>query len=197
VLTGRYSESYMGGPLQVGNTIHMQSHDPGTAASGTQWRFWCGSIASAPVLVWSDGTEAIYHASYAGGALWLSMDGPWGNGEDYTAYPLVDGYAATITYHYLPGGKLEGIETVFNASFQLVGYESCAYVFLEQVSYQGDTDGDDFPDDYPELLDGACAPGPAAGAWGTASDITFSLFDSVCTLSTEETSWGQVKAMYR
>jgi hypothetical protein len=51
------------------------------------------------------------------------------------------------------------------------------------------------PADYPDYRDGACAAGPTTGHWGDFRDLTISV--QGCAVSTEESTWGGVKAIYR
>ena len=125
VLDGHFSESWMpgGGAGQIGNTINAQSWDMGLGL-GTEWRFYCASIAIAPVEIENtvDGTgtgDVVYQTEYAGGLFWLSMNGPWGDAtEDYTGQ--LDIFSVETTYKYV-GGTLLGVRSNVTMSGHFFG----------------------------------------------------------------------------
>ncbi len=202
MLTGRFSESWvgMGGPGQIGNTINAQSYDPGFGL-GSQWRFSCGSIAFAPVLV-SDtrdlnGTgEVTWRTEYAGASFWLSKDGPWGDGsEDYEG--VVNTFTVTATYMYVAGQVL-GIRSNTTTSGQFTDFGDCFEYTINNTAFFGDTEtSGPLPGDFPDFLDDSCQTGVLSrGGWGSVTEIALRILGS-CTVATEESTWGAVKALYR
>jgi hypothetical protein len=200
MLSGRFSESWVGGPGQVGNTINAQSLDSNTNTLATEWRVWCASVLSPPTVeentIGGDGSGTIvYHTVYDGGYFWLSQNGPWGNGEDYTG--TITDFSASTTYNFLPGGVLLNIVSDIVMQGDFDGYDGCMTYSINNAAFDGDTNGGPFPTgDYPPLIDSACAVGPTMGGWGIASDITLAIHGD-CTIATQKTSWGQVKARYQ
>ena len=198
VLTGRYSETWNGGPMMMNNTVNEASWDGATL--GGEWTWSCAYVAGPPVLVWDglngngDG-QKIWQVSYIGGTAILDGSGPWGNGEPfYTA--TVDTWEATVTEQYVGFVEVGTIKTV-NATASIVGpaeWDLCIVLALSNLEKHGD--GPTHPGfGYPGFIDNTCSPAGGPGEWGEVDDITYSILG--CTISTEETSWGQVKALYR
>jgi hypothetical protein len=198
MLTGFYSETWNGGPLSVGNTVNEESWDG--AALGTQWKWFCAYVAAPPVLLW-DGTSGgngtkIWQAVYVGGQAWFDGIGaPWDGGDaDYTA--TVDTWIATVTELYSGGVEVGTVKTV-NATASFVGYgDACIVLALSNLEKHDD--GAVLPPNYPDFMDGgSCTSfgttGP--GEWGEVDDITYSILG--CTVRTEESTWGAVKARYQ
>jgi hypothetical protein len=200
MLTGFYSETWNGGPMSVLNTVNEESWDGATL--GTQWKWFCAYVASPPILLWDGVTggsgQKIWQVVYTGGMAWLDGAGPWLNvGEPEAFYnATVDTWIATVTEQYSGGVEVGTVKTV-NATASFVGYqETCIVLALSNLEKHGD--GATLPAGYPEFKNGAgCTSlgttGP--GEWGEVDDITYSILG--CTVGTEETSWGAVKARYR
>ena len=196
MLTGRYSESYIGGAkLSPGNTVHEQSWDGATL--GTQWKWFCAYQVGPPILQQDtvdgngDGTK-IWQVEYTSGQAWLSGTGPWAGGDPfYTAQ--VDTWVATVTEQFAAGVEVATVKTV-NASAQFDNYtEACIVLSLSNFEKLGE--GMVLPANYPEYIDQTCAPVAGPGEWGEVDDITYAILG--CTVSTEKKSWGAVKQLYR
>lgn len=198
VLDGHFSESWVGGPGQIGNTINAQSWSIGTGL-GTEWRFYCPSIAVAPVEIENtvDGSgtgDIVYQTEYAGGLFWLSMNGPWGDAtEDYTGQ--LDIFSVETTYKYV-GGTLLGVRSNITMSGHFFGYDNCLNYAITNASQFGTTETGPLPADFPPFLDSSCAESPTTGAWGDVTHIAMQI-TGPCIVGTEETTWGGVKALYR
>jgi hypothetical protein len=199
VLEGRFSESWVGmGPGQIGNTLNSMSFDGATL--GTEWRFYCASIAVAPVLISdtrdaSNTGEVVWKTDYDGGLFWLSKDGPWGDGlNDYTGFVTL--MKVTTTYHYVLGQVL-GIRSNVTLSGQFDDYDDCLEYVINNTAVFGDTDNNGpLPADYPPFMDANCQTGILnEGAWGSVTEIAMQIVGS-CTLPVETTTWGSVKALY-
>jgi hypothetical protein len=200
--TGFYSETWNGGPLSVGNTINEESFDGTTL--GTQWKWYCAYVVAPPILLYNGvvggNGQKIWQATYTGGAAWFDGAGPWAGAPTdpfYTA--TVDTWIATVTELYSGGVEVSTVKTV-NATASFAGYpDVCIVLALSNLEKHGD--GGTLPAGppyYPDFMDGnTCASlgttGP--GEWGEVDDITYSILG--CTVRTEETSWGAVKALYR
>jgi hypothetical protein len=191
---GRFSESWMGGPGQVGNTINAQSWDGSTL--GGDWVVSCAAIASPPTLE-SDTRDAngtgdvVYSTIYGGGTFWFSMNGPWGDGtEDYTG--TISTFNVTTTYQYA-NNNLLGIRSNITMSGIFDGYDNCVEYVISNAAFVGT--GGASPAGYPPYLNSSCATGPTVGGWGDAVQITLNIFGS-CTIPVEGKTWGGVKALY-
>jgi hypothetical protein len=197
MLTGVYSETWNGGPMAVNNTVNEASWEGSTL--GTQWKWYCAYVAAPPVLLY-DGVNAngdgqkIWQVNYAGGMAWLDGAGPWAGGDLYYE-ATVDTWIATVTEQYSNFVEVSTIKTV-NATASFVGYPD-ACIVLSLSNLEKHDDGMTLPPGYPEFIDNTCTSqgttGP--GEWGEVDDITYSILG--CTVRTEETSWGAVKALYQ
>ncbi|HXV12934.1 MAG TPA: hypothetical protein VEC56_01890 [Candidatus Krumholzibacteria bacterium] len=200
MLPGRFSESWVN-PLashgQIGNTIHALSWDGLTL--GDEWRLLCPSIAAAPVLVSDNrdgnGTgDVTYQTQYGGGTFWMSMNGPWGDGTvDYTG--VIQTFVVTTTFQYVFGNVL-GIRGNVTMSGSFDGYDNCFDYTVNNTAIVGTTDTMLLPADYPAFRDASCFVGPTRGSWGSVTQIALQIYGS-CTVTTEESTWGAVKALYR
>lgn len=193
MLTGRFSESFVGGPGQVGNTIHALSYD--TVNLGTQWRVQCPSIAMPPTVV-SDtrvgGTgDVVYNTVYTGGTFWLARNGPWGdNTVDYTG--TVTGFTNVATYQFV-SGTLVGIRSNVTLSGVFDDYPGVMEFAISNSATFGDTSTQPFPAGFPDLRDSSCATGPTDGAWGSVPNITLVIQEAV---GIESPSFGALKARF-
>jgi hypothetical protein len=209
VLEGRFSEAYIGGGQgQVGNTVHALSWDGG--ALGTQWGVFCPVLEATPVLI-ENARDAngnghlTWRSTYRGGTFWLSGTGDWAGGDPFYTGIVYD-YVHTTTMHYVAW-----VMVGYDTNAQLKGlfdiYESCIMLTIANATLVG-MNGIP-PADYPVLKSGGPS-GPTLktgkcdvcddavdvlGEWGDVSSIT--LVINNCGLSTEQTTWGGVKSLYR
>lgn len=196
MLTGRFSESFMGpGPGQIGNTIFAQSFD---GALGGQWSLGCVSIGSAPTLV-SDtrdlsGTgEVTWRTVYDGGTFFLDRSGPWGDGtEDYTG--VIYTFINTSTHQYV-AGTLVGVRSNVTISGIFDGYADCMDFIISNSATVGTTATGSLPMDYPAFMDPNCDFTPVDGAWGTVPTITMTITGN-CSVAETESSFGTLKARW-
>jgi hypothetical protein len=197
---GRYTEAWDtgGGALMIGTTLNAQSWDG--ANLGLQWRYECATIQSEPVLI-SDmvsgsGTGSrTYEKSFEGGTIWLSGDGPWGNGDpEYVG--TITSYVEYETIQYVAWQPVHAVTNV-TAIAHIDGYSEACMTFSvgNGVEIGSTAHGDVKPADYPGLLqEGSCAPVMTLGAWWDM--MTLSLYIDSCTVGSETSTWGAVKAIY-
>ena len=199
VNTARYTESFpsANGSLEIGVTLNAESWDG--AVLGSQWRYWCSTQLTTPVL-WADnvvnGNGSItYMKTFTGGYIWLSGSGPWANGDvDYPG--VIDTYQEIETIQYSNYERIHAVTNI-TATAHFDNYPSACLTFTVGNGVEiGSTDfGETKPADYPAFLtQGTCADTGIYGGWWDF--ITISLVISGCTVPAEETSWGAVKALY-
>jgi hypothetical protein len=204
VYTGRISESWVtatSGYSQVGNTVLVSSiYGP---AMGTQWEFWCASVAEQPILVMdvrdSTGTgEATWEVQYTGGQFWLVGDGPWGTigAIDFTG--TIEVMSATTRCWYIDG-SVDSVQSNYTLSgrFDPANWDgSCVDCSINIVAFDGSTDEETRPDDYPPFMGSDCGPAPVEhGAWGSVSDIEIRIHNCDPT-PVRKTTWGGIKTLY-
>jgi hypothetical protein len=197
MLPGRYSELWTTGPLAYGNTLNEQSWDGGTLA--TQWHWYCPWVVS-KVLLFSTvnglgNGQKTWKVTYTGGYCWLDGAGPWAGG-DASYLANINTWTAIVTETYSNFVEVGTVRN-HNASATFTVYnDQCMSLSVTNVEKLGDTDGGALPADYPIFWDWVvCAPSGSTGEWGDVDSITFSILG--CVVSTEQKSWGSVKAMYR
>ena len=196
---GRFSESWVnpGRDGQLGNTVNAESWN-GTALGG-EWRLWCPSIQTPPVMV-SDtrdinGTgDVTYRTVYSGGHFWLSMTGPWGgSGEDYSGD--LDFFVVTATYMFV-SNQLLGIRSNVVSYGQIGGYTDCMEYEINNAAFFGSTDYSPKPADFPSFLDEYCSAGGwVRGGWGSATQVAIKIRGQ-CNVPSEPSTWGKVKSLY-
>jgi hypothetical protein len=185
---------------QLGNMIWAESFDD--VSLGAQWKLMCPAIASDPVLLSDDVDEngngmRSYRTEYGGGTLWLTGAAAWGGGEaDYTA--TLTSFTTTVYKQYVNFEKV-GAVTNISCTGVFEDYDDCFEMVIANAELIGLT-----PYGYPEEQ-GPFPPfhGPSdcdvIGAHGTywnTHDITLSILGE-CIVQTDETTWGQVKSIYR
>jgi len=187
---GREGSSWRGDFLSIGNVLHAESWDGSTL--GTDWKILCPEVIKVTLIVdmAPGGTgQRIYRLDYNGGYLELDGDGPWGNGDPvYTS--VIDTYFEFRTIQYVSGLKVGSVSDHL-LSAHLTGLKCFTWAIGNGV-WLGDSDA--APSGYPEYRDRGCRR-IKPGHWGDIRDLTLTI--QGCTVSTEQSSWGAVKAMYR
>lgn len=194
---GHFSESWAGPGThgQMGNTVDAQSWDG--AVLGAEWRLWCTSIQTPPVLV-SDtrdvnGTgEVTWQTTYAGGQFFLGAVGPWGD-EDY--YGDLDFFKVTTTYKYVYGTLL-GIRSNVVSFGQIAGYTDCMEYTINNAAFFGEGYDYQKPAGFPHFLDEYCNTGVwTRGGWGSVTEIALRIRGD-CGVDTDPSTWGKIKSLY-
>jgi hypothetical protein len=198
--TGHFSESWVdpGRDGQIGNTINAQSWDG--AVLGAEWKIWCPSIQTPPVLV-SDTRDAngsgevTWKTSYTGGYFFLSGNGPWGDGsQDY--FGDVAFFNVQTTYQFVFGDLL-GIRSNVTTMGLIDGFTDCMEYTINNAAFFGNTDDvGPLPAEYPEFVDEFCNSGVwSRGGWGSVTEIALRILGD-CDVATQESTWGKIKSLY-
>ncbi len=186
VLEGRWSESFLGGPGQIGNTVHAASWDGALLA--TQWELDDAAIDSPPTLLLDTRDEngtgtVIWYTTYSGGTLTLAGDGPWAplaGDPDYTV-TLTD-YAHTTQFVYIAGTPVASA-MILEASGTFDGYPGYEISFMIAQAIPAGT-GSAVPAGYPEWQwpDGYGGP-TDSGHWGVVQKIRLSVVPEPATFA--------------
>jgi len=204
LLPGRVSEAWCGMdpyPVQPGvpgNTEYAQSWDG--ANLGTQWEVWGMQIDAAGGDEVARDMDAMgtgwidYVTNYTGGKFWLS-------GAHFGPPGSVD-FEGTITYYNVGTrvnffyGQVTGLTS--NVTFNGWMTETCECCYIEYaianamrvwVEGQGAA-----PSPYPPFI---CSEDKTPGTTGELFDACCIMASISCPNSTEDTSWGVIKDMYR
>jgi hypothetical protein len=199
VYLGRYSEAWDAGSsaLGIGTTLNAESWDGATLAS--QWRYWCSTIMTAPVLLTntvnaSGNGNRTYMKTFVGGYIWLTGSGPWANGDaDYPG--TIDTYNEFETITYVNWVSVAAVTNV-QATAHFDAYPNeCMTFYIGNGSEVGSTDkGGTKPATYPDFLDATCNSTRIEGAWWDMFTLTLSI--TGCNVPVEETTWGGIKVLY-
>ena len=196
---GLFSESWNGPPYQngiLGNTIHAASWD-GTDL-GLEWLVSCPGIQIVTLVSDTrdgDGYGTVtYSTDYVGGTLWLSKDGPWGDGtEDYLW--TIDEFVVVSSHQYTPLGLM--IRSNITMQAHVGDFLDCLEYSINNAEIEGSTDYFPMPAHYPAFLDPtSCTSGVLTqGAWGNATQIGLVIYGD-CTVPVRESTWGHIKSIY-
>jgi len=201
MLTGRYSESWSApnGELQLGNTTNKLSWDGFTL--GTEWWMYCADISAPPFLLFDtvDGNgngQKQYLVMYQGGICILDGNGPWGDGSEPSYTALYDAYSEIKLFTY-ENFQIVGMVASANLTATIIGWNDlCMTLSISNGEMLGSTDSEAKPPNYPDFLaPSTCAPTRTLGTWGEADEFT--LIVEGCTIATEESTWGAIKALYK
>jgi hypothetical protein len=194
---GREGSWWAGVPdfLGIGNVLHAESWDG--LKLGTDWKILCPQVVKVTLIAdmtaggWG---QKIYQLDYFGGYLELGGAGPWGNGDAlYTN--LIDTYYEFRTIQYEAGVMVGSVSDHQVTAHSLV-YKVCFTWGIGNGVWLGNANFP--PSDYPDYRDRSCRPGLGffrPGHWGDIRDLTMTI--QGCAVSTESSSWGAVKALYR
>lgn len=192
---GMEASSWVGGGyLSQFNVLHAESWDG--AALGGDWKIVCPQVVQLVLIddtVFNGNGHRTYMIIYAGGYIELGGAGPWGGGDPfYTG--VIDTYAEFRTIQFVGGAKT-GANSTHSVSAHLQGYtQSCMTWGVGNGVWLGESPNPK-PANYPTYLDPNCNPGPPNGHWGDITDLTISV--TGCSVATQETTWGNVKALYK
>jgi len=204
---GTATTSWLGGGyFTAGNLIFARSAAGGVFTN--DWQISCAAVASAVLLVPKFGAtgQEIWQITYAPGTQ-VTLGGPgnpW-DGGDAVYYGVIDTYTEIRTVQYV-SNKIVGAVSDHAISAHLTGYtESCVAWAIGNGSLRGGTTNPLFtyptlqsvkPAGYPDFPQPGCFfSANAPGHWDDIRDLTLSI--TGCAVATEQSTWGNVKAMYR
>jgi hypothetical protein len=200
LLTGRASTWRPGINSGLPHVLHAQSWDGTTL--GTQWEISC-AVENSQFTVTDNrvnGVGAVLYTSTFNGGTFAFFGGgwPWGDGTG----TLGTSYFWTTVQYVMIGGVSTPVASVANGQTNGTFVGGCFLTFaIGNAVGVGETSSlypaITKPATYPTFLDGTCGPASPSlqyGTWGNVITITMQ-FD--CPVPAEETTWGNVKALYR
>jgi len=209
---GTATTSSGGNFLGLGNTLYGQSRAGGVFTS--DWSIQCAVVTSAVPLGLPIGNNGnyLYQITYAPGS-YVTLGGPgnpWDGGDAvYTGVVDVMWELRTIQ---VVAGTVRGWTSDYSVEAHIQGYsESCVAYAIGNGVLRGGTSPQTpkpfayspttvllsaKPGDYPDFPGAGCVLSPnGAGHWEDIKDLTLTV--AGCTVATEQSSWGNVKSMYR
>jgi hypothetical protein len=197
VLNGRASVARQG--VNSGNPKIFHGQSWNGSALGTQWEIKCGvETTSTPpdYSLYNAGTGTgfiTYHQTFTGGTFTLYTDVAvgWGNGTG----TLNTTQATSQVYmsNFVP------VSSSFTAltSGTFVG-ATCHLDFAFSNGFGvGETPYLTKPADYPIFLAADCTPADTAHQFGVWADCNDIIVEISCTVPTQPSTWGHIKAMYK
>lgn len=125
----------------------------------------------------------------------LDGNGPWGDGSEPSYTAILDTFSEIKTYQYV-NNEIVHVVTTISLQGQFVGWnDDCMTMSISNQEELGTTDTAALPPFYPDFIEpSTCAPTRTLGSWGEVDEFT--LIVTGCTVPTEVTTWGEVKALY-
>jgi hypothetical protein len=197
---GRHTESFAnaGDFLTVGNAVNAASWNGATL--GVQWSYSCPDIVSTVLLadlvnpVTGDG-QKIYKKTFTGGTFAMNGAGEAWDGGDATYTGVISYYSETTTIIF---GNFERVNAVtditWSGHFDGPGYP-CVQWAANGATLGDTSDGSMLPAGFPPFANPTdCSLGRSHGIWWQDSDVTMTIYG--CTVPSEESTWGNIKALY-
>ena len=132
---------------------------------------------------------------YGGGTFVLDKAGPWANsGVDFSG--TMNALTRITTLQYVNGTAVAAVENVNTSGKFDKGSCLLEFVINNGVGLGDTSTGTPLPADFPPFLDSSCGalPSDSPGSWGDVRDIIMAI---ICPVPVHETTWGQVKALYK
>jgi hypothetical protein len=213
---GTGTSSTGGAYLGVGSVLYGRSYNGGFT---NDWTISCPTVTAVVPLgppIGNNGNYT-YMFTYSGGFVTLGGPGtPWGNGDPvYTG--VIDTYIEIRTIQVAGGAAsptVRGWTSDHSVSAHIQGYpESCVAWAIGNGVLRGGTNTPQAPKpfnytigpsqlqsvkpaNYPDYPGVGCALSPnGSGHWEDIKDLTVTI--QGCAVATEQSSWGNVKSMYR
>lgn len=194
----------------LANANHILARSTSGGVFTNDWSISCPQIQTVVLLVPKAGPtgHTVHQITYGAGYVTLGGPGnPW-DGGDATYTGTIDSYVEIRTVQWV-NDVIVGAASDHAISAHIQGYnESCVSWAIGNGSLRGGTPGGFYGFSYPPLqsvkpADYPHFPRPAdcgvsatlRGHWDDIRDLTLSI--AGCTVKTEQSSWGSVKAMYR
>ena len=200
VSQGRHTESFAndGDFLTLGNAINAASWDGATL--GVQWSYSCPDISSTLLLadlvnpVTGDG-QMIYKKTFTDGTFTMNGTGEAWDGGDATYTGVINFYSETTTIIFASFQRVNAVTNITWSGY-FDGYEYPCVQWAANGATLGDTsDGSALPAGFPPFVNpDDCSLGRTHGIWWQNSDVTMTIYG--CTIPVEETTWGNIKALY-
>lgn len=197
---GRHTESFAndGDFLTVGNAINSASWNGSTL--GAQWSYSCPDITSTLLLAdlvnptTGDG-QKIYKKTFSGGTFTMNGTGEAWDGGDATYTGVINYYSETTTIIYSNFERVNAVTDItWSGYFDGPSYP-CVQWAANGATLGDTSDGSSLPADFPPFVNPTdCSLGRTHGIWWQDSDVTMTVYG--CTIPTEESTWGNIKALY-
>jgi hypothetical protein len=109
---------------------------------------------------------------------------------------VITDYTEFETIQFVNHARVAAVSNV-QATAQFDGYYNCMNFAVGNMADVNSTDMMMKPMDYPAFLEPTnCTPTRMMGSWWDMFTLTLTITGN-CTLETQESTWGEVKALYR
>lgn len=197
---GRHTESFanVGEFLTIGNAVNAASWDGATL--GVQWSYSCPDISSTLLIadlvnpVTGDG-QKIYKKYFTGGTFVLNGTGEAWDGGDASYAGVINFFSETTTIIYSNFQRVNAVTDItWTGHFSGLGYP-CVQWAANGATLGDTSGGGTLPVGFPPFVNPTdCSLGRTHGIWWQDSDVTMTIYG--CTVPTQESTWGNVKALY-
>jgi hypothetical protein len=197
---GRHTESFAndGDFLTFGNAVNAASWNDPTL--GMQWSYSCPDITSTLLLVdlvnpvTGDG-QKIYKKTFSGGTFTMNGAGEAWDGGDATYTGVINFYSETTTIIFSNFQRVNAVTDItWSGYFNGSGYP-CVQWAANGATLGDTSDGSTLPTGFPPFVNPVdCGLGRTHGIWWQDSDVTMTIYG--CTIPVEESTWGNIKALY-
>ena len=198
---GRHTESFAndGDFLTIGNAINAASWNG--ASLGIQWSYSCPDIASTLLLVdlvnpvTGDG-QKIYKKTFTGGTFAMNGTGEAWDGGDAAYTGVIYYFAETTTIIFSNFQRVNAVTDITWTGYFDGPRYPCVQWAANGATLGDTSDGSTLPASFPPFVNPTdCSTGRTHGIWWQDSDVTMTIYD--CVVPVEESTWGNIKALYK
>jgi hypothetical protein len=197
---GRHTESFAnnGEFLTVGNAVNAASWDGATL--GVQWSYSCPDITSTLLLadlvnpVTGNG-QKIYKKFFTGGTFTMNGTGEAWDGGDPVYTGVIDYYSETTTIIFSNFQRVNAVTDITWSGYFNGPRYPCVQWAANGATLGDTSGGGSLPAGFPPFVSpGTCDADRSYGIWWQDSDVVMTITE--CTVPSEESTWGQIKALF-
>jgi hypothetical protein len=197
---GRHTESFAndGDFLTIGNAINAASWND--VSLGVQWSYSCPDISSTLLLIdlvdpITGNGQKMYKKYFTGGTFVMNGTGEAWDGGDAVYTGVINFYSETTTIIFSNFQRVNAVTDITWTGYFDGLYYPCVQWAANGATIDDTSGGSTLPADFPPFVNpGDCSLGRTHGIWWQDSDVTMTIYG--CTIPTEGSTWGNIKALY-